>query len=412
MPARKASTLAMPLLAMLAAFGTGFAMSQAYRTVATILAGPLQAEFAASPLALGLFSASFHFSFALFQFVMGATIDLYGSKRTVLIASALTIAGALLSALAQDFRLLILGQFLIGAGCSPALVATLAFIGRRYPPERFTQISGFVMSFSGLGLLISATPLAWLVQETSWRVAFAALAILSALAWLAVLVIVREAPEGEARPAPPRETFGQALLGTAALLRHKFIWGILALGAVNYAAAITLRGLWGVPLFMERHGFTAVESGNVMLAFSASSLVMPLLVGQLQPGAHARRLLIIVYSIVSFSCFALMLLIHSAWLDIAMVIAVALLSGFMLLQYADTRSAFPPEQTGRALSLFTMSMFLGIALMQYISGLGATLAPAFGLAALDGALAAICALIALGLAGFVLLPWPESAKRG
>jgi predicted MFS family arabinose efflux permease len=343
---------------------------------------------------------------------MGVTIDLYGSKRTVLMASLLAIAGALLSAVASDFHLLILGQFLIGAGCSPALVATLAFIGRRYPPHRFTQLSGFVMSFSGLGLLLSATPLAWLVQESSWRIAFLALAILSALAWLAVLIVVREAPEGEAAAAVPRENFGQAMLSTVVLLRHKFIWGILALGAVNYAAAITLRGLWGVPLFTDRHGFTGVEAGNVMLVFSLTSLVMPLLVGQLQPSARGRRFLIIGYSIASFTSFALMLLFHSAWLDMAMVITVALLSGFMLLQYADTRSAFPPEQTGRALSLFTMSMFLGIALMQYISGFGATLAPGLGLAPLDGALIAICALLALGLAGFILLPWPESTKSG
>ncbi|MEG0200847.1 MAG: MFS transporter, partial [Comamonas sp.] len=38
------------------------------------------------------------------------------------------------------------------------------------------------------------------------------------------------------------------------------------------------------------------------------------------------------------------------------------------LLYADVRSSYPRETTGRALSIFTMAMFLGAALMQSLSG--------------------------------------------
>ena len=35
------------------------------------------------------------------------------------------------------------------------------------------------------------------------------------------------------------------------------------------------------------------------------------------------------------------------------------LSGYMVLQYADVRSSYPAAMTGRAMSVFTMALFLG-----------------------------------------------------
>src|SRR4051812_3614501 len=74
------------LWVMLLALTTGFALSQAYRTVATIMATQLQQEFALSPQQLGTFAAMFHFSFGALQLLMGIGIDLHGVRRTVLVA--------------------------------------------------------------------------------------------------------------------------------------------------------------------------------------------------------------------------------------------------------------------------------------------------------------------------------------
>ena len=56
------------------------------------------------------------------------------------------------------------------------------------------------------------------------------------------------------------------------------------------------------------------------------------------------------------------------------MLAVGLLSGFIVLQYADVRTAYPADLTGRAMAVFTMAMFLGVAAMQWFTGLVASLA--------------------------------------
>jgi len=73
---------------------TGFLMSQAFRTIAAIMAAPLQAELQLSPQQLGVFAAAYHFAFGGLQLFMGMGIDLHGLRRTVLTASPLMALGA------------------------------------------------------------------------------------------------------------------------------------------------------------------------------------------------------------------------------------------------------------------------------------------------------------------------------
>lgn len=104
--------------AMLVCLLTGFALSQAFRTVTSIIADGLRTDFGLSAQSLGSFAGLFALSFGVAQLLMGIGMDIYGLRRTVLLAFPLSIAGAALSALAPSYSWLMLGQLLIGVGCS------------------------------------------------------------------------------------------------------------------------------------------------------------------------------------------------------------------------------------------------------------------------------------------------------
>ncbi|WP_416400319.1 MFS transporter [Alicycliphilus denitrificans] len=392
-------------LAMLVALTSGFALSSAFRTVAAILAAPLQADFALSPQALGVFAATFHFTFGAMQLFMGIGIDLYGVRRTILAAFPLCIAGALLSALAPGLGLLVLGQALIGVGCAPAFLVCTVFIARHFAPQRFASMSGMAMALGTLGMLFTGTPLAWLVQQWSWRAGFAVLALMALLAWLWMWHSVREPARGPAHDAP-RESVREAVLRFAALFTLAHTWGIVALGAVTYAALISLRGLWLGPMLIARHGFSLVQSGNVALALSVVALCGPMLFGRIDPGPAARRRWIVACTLLLALLFAAMALLHSAWVDVACMLLTGLLSGFIVLQYADVRAAYPAALTGRAMAVFTMAMFLGVAAMQWFTGLVASLAQERGMDPFVAVMGCIAALLVLGAGAFKALPNP------
>ncbi len=395
---------------MLFALICGFALSQAWRTVAAIMASPLQADFHLNAQALGLFAGAFHFAFGAMQIFMGIGIDLFGVRRTMLTAFPLAIAGSAVTALAGSFSMLVIGQVLIGIGCAPAFLVCTVFIARHFPSHRFAAISGLALGLGGIGMLLTGTPLAWLIQVTSWRMGFWALGLGGALVWVLIFLMVHEPPPplavSQARQALPRESLWQAVGQFGALFRLPHTLGILVLGAVGYASFISLRGLWLGPMLMQRHGFSLVQSGNVALLMSLASLFGPALFGRFDPGPLHRRRWIVGFALLQAALYAAFALAHSTAIDVIGPITIGLLSGFLVLQYADVRAAYPAAITGRAMAVFTMSMFLGVAAMQWLTGLVASLASTHGIEPYTAVLGTIAALLVVGALAFTVLPGP------
>ena len=405
-PLRSPPLSARTAWAMLLALISGFALSQAFRTITAIIATGLQAEFGLTAQALGVFAGAFAFAFGGMQLFMGVGIDLYGVRRTLLVAFPLTIAGSLLSALAPGYGGVLLGQVLIGVGCAPAFLACTVFIARYFPASRFAMVSGVAMGVGGLGMLFTGTPMAWLVQQSSWRMGFAVLAGLAALAWLLIFWKVHEPAQPVHESTQPRESIGDAVRGFGALFLLPHTAGIMLLALTTYASFLTLRGLWLGPLLIERHGYSLVASGNVAMLCSLVSLFTPALFGRLDPGPAHRRRWLTGFTVLLAALFAAMGLLHAEWLDVGGSIAVGLLSGYMVLQYSDVRSAYPAAMTGRAMAVFTMALFLGVALMQWVTGLAASLAKAQGADPYVAVMLSIAAMLAAGALAFRLLPAP------
>ena len=390
---------------MLLTLASAFTLSQAFRTLAAIMGPPLAAQLALTPQQLGLWAAAFHFSFGVMQLAMGVSLDLYGVRRTILMAFPMAIAGALLSSQASSYAQLMVGQMLIGTGCAPAFLVCTVFISRHFSAQRFTAISGLIMSLSSIGVLATATPLAWLIEASDWRWGFGVLAGCALLAWGAIWWLVREPAAATAdAPGADKPSALGALRGLLGLFKLPQTLGLVAYAAVAYAGFITLRGLWLGPLLVERHGFSLIQSGNVALAMTLASMASPALFGRIDPGGARRVRWLLGFAVLAALMVGTMGLVHVAWADVALAIAYGLLSGYGVLQYGYVRDAYPAHLRGRALSLFTMAMFLGISLMQWASGLAASLAPRAGVEPFSAALLTMSALLLAGALAFWRLP--------
>ena len=386
---------------MLAALISIFALSFTFRTLPAIMTGQIKADFDVSDQEVGLFAAAFNLSFAACQLLIGIAFDRYGPRRTLGIVFLVAIVGGAMSALAPSFPILVLGQLLIGVGCSPGLIAVLLFIDRRYPKDRFGRVSGWVMSLGALGMLLSGTPLAWVVQESSWRFGFAIVTAAAAVAWLAVWLLVDDRSCGRNEE---RETVAASFRELGRLLADKRIIGVLALAAATYPAFMTLRGLWIVPLLAERHAFSLVASGHVLTAVSLAVLCGPIAFGRLDPGGDRRRRRIVGCTFLYAALLALVAMSSSAPFDIALLILSSFFSGYIVMQYADVRVAYPPQTAGRALAIFTTAMFLGVAGMQLITGFAASTAPLYGIDAITAVLITIAGLLVSGATAYARLP--------
>jgi predicted MFS family arabinose efflux permease len=404
LPRASAKHIRIGVVAMLAVLVWAFALSNAFRTLPTIVASGLAADFALGTQQLGLFAALFHISFAAMQMPVGIALDRFGTRRTVAALFVVAAAGALIASTAQGYLMVIVGQLLIGAGCSPALMGAMVFIARHYSQQQFARISGAVLAAGGLGMLITATPLAWVVEQGTWRTAFGLLGALSASAAALCWFLVDDGKKAPDVPGEPKETLASAMRGLGRVLREPQTPGILALGLVTYASALTLRGLWIVPLFAQRHDLSLVQSGNVVLWVSLAMIVGPMIFGWLDPGPKRRRRVIVAAALVSAALVAILAVgTGSAMLDAAFAVAFGGTTSYYVLQFADVRSSYPAALAGRALSALNLAVFLGVSLVQFGTGALAEVALAYDLDAQVAVLASLAALLAAGAGAFVAL---------
>lgn len=397
---------------MLLVLAGGFAVSQAFRTVGTILGLPLAAELGLTPQMVGTWSAAFHLTFGLTQLAMGVALDVYGPRRTVLCAAPCAVIGAAICATAHSYAALLVGQALIGLGCAPAFLACTVFIARMFEGARFTALSGLCMSFASLGILFTGTPLAFIVELGSWRTGYWALLGITVLTIALIYLFVPATPvppQADGSP-PPRKGFLQALRELGPLLRMPFTLGLLCFALVNYAAFITLRGLWLGPLLQERHGLSLIAAGNVALVMTVGNLIGPAMFGRMDPGGTRRTRAMVGLALFGATAFAVMAVAKSKWFDIGAAISYGFLAGYGVWQYAYAKSAYPAALTGRAMALLNTSMFLGVALMQWLTGVTSTWGARHGMETFEAALLTVAAMLALGATAFALLPKAKEAE--
>jgi MFS family permease len=392
-----------PKLAQLSVLTLAFALSQAFRTIPSITVNGIAEELHVGPAALALFSGVFHWSFALMQVPVGLALDIFGVRRAMIALSGFAILGGAICTYAPDMNALFLGQILIGVGCAPAFMAAIVFTSQHWPVARFAGISGLVLAIGSGGILLSATPLAWVVDRWSWRSAFAVLTIMSIFTLLASALILEKSVVQRSRRLAPE--IWAAFYGLRFVLFGRRPVALLAIGFVSYGAIITIRGLWIVPMFVERYGLSLLSAGNVALLFSISMILGPAVMGQFDPGDKARSAVITTIALAIVATIGALAIFDglSLWLDVILCTALGFLSGSFILIYAEARSSYPPELTGRGLTALNMSFFLGAAVAQSLSGVIAAGAQQAGLNAIDAVLLFLAAALLAGTVCFFTL---------
>ncbi len=369
-------------------------LSQWARTLPAVIAGGVTAEFGLSEAGLAAATAMVHLGFAVGQVPSGVALDRVGPRRTATVLLAIATAGLALTAAAPGAWSLALGQFLTGLGCSGVFMAGLMVAAQLLPPDRFGQIAGLMPALSGIGLLASGTPSAWLVAIAGWRAAPAAAAGAGVLCLIAAWRLVPPL-----RPARAGQRgLGAECLDVLMLVASPGLRAPIVLAFVGYPATLALRGLWAGPWLTDRLGFGLVQTGNVLAGLSVVMSLAPALFGWLDRHLRGRAGVMGLAHLAAAASLAWLPLAGGrAAPDIAAMALVGMLIGSHVLLYPMTREAAPEGGTGKALSAVNLSFFVGLVVLQPLSGLVARIA------GLPGALAVFACALAVGSAAFLAL---------
>jgi MFS family permease len=376
------------LMFALLALACGHMLSTLLRTIPAVSLDVMAADFRTAPQTLASLTSIYHFAFAASQIPVGAAMDRFGVRPVSLSLLAGTIIGALASGLAAGPEGFLFGQLLLGIATSGMLMCPMTLAAKQMSAARFGLWSGMILSIGNIGMLLSASPLAFVVEQYGWRAGFWISAGFGAAVALAVFLLVPKQPAEHADPSSPLSQMAEVLrIGLSRPLR-----GLVALALVSLASSLVLRGLWGGPWLMEIKALGRVEAGNVLGLFTLALIIGPALMGIVDRAiGHRREVLAATHSLA-----ALLLVLAAAgapnyplseWLGVKAVpaeidAALFALMGIAIstqpLLFGMTRQMAGAQNAGKALSAINLAFFLGTALVQSATGVMATI---FGLPA-------------------------------
>lgn len=115
---------------------------------------------------------AFFFGLALPQLVYGPLADRFGRKRVLYAGFALFAAGAITSATATSFEMILVGRFIWGVGAAGPRVIALSIIRDRFEGEQMARVMSFIMAVFVLVPVVAPTIGAGIVAVAPWRGVF------------------------------------------------------------------------------------------------------------------------------------------------------------------------------------------------------------------------------------------------
>jgi predicted MFS family arabinose efflux permease len=350
---------------------TAYMASHFFRASNVTIGLDLMHDLSIGPEALGALTGAFFFGFASMQIPCGFLFDHFGPRRTVAGLLIVATIGGIVFTLAPGWPVLLTGRVLMGCGFGVMLIGSMVVITRWFAPDRFSTVTAIVMSIGLLGNLLATTPLAWASEAIGWRAVFAIGVAFTALAAVAVWLVVRDAPSGHPFLSRTPESPRVMLQGLVEVLANRRLRPILALNFCNYACTFTVQGLWGGPFLREVHGLSPIEAGNVLLAAVVAYQFGMLAFGPMDRLLDTRKGIAIGGAAVIVAVLAVLALTSRppVWVPVTAILVIGFFSASSTMVMTHGRGIFPDRLIGRGVATINTFVMLGVACMQTLSGI-------------------------------------------
>ena len=411
---KPAASLELPLqgtfaLRIFLCFAFAYFMSYAFRTINVVIAPDLVRDLQISNADLGLLSSAYFIGFGMTQIPLGLALDRFGPRITEFWVMSLTVIGAIIFALAENFTTLVMARALIGMGVSACLMAAFSGFRAWYAPEQQGQLASAMLVFGTAGALASTWPVHMVTPYIGWRGVFI---VLASLSFLAMLILYFGLPVRKQNGLEKSKS-SEANLSWKSykpILTNPFFWRILPLGTFCYGGFIAIQTLWFGPWLIEVMNYPPSQAAQIVFGFNTVLMLAYLFNAWILPKIARKGIDTMRYMtwmvggsmlMQAGSYFWQTSFVWIWWYLFAITCASFVLAQSIIVLY------FPKHYSGRVSTTYNLTLFIGAFIVQWGIGHLLDLGIALGwnkTSAYDLALAVFLAIQIAGFIWFLLAP--------
>ena len=358
---------------LFAAVSVLFGLSMFYRSAIAVLTTDLMRDVPMDMGALGLVSAAFFYTYALFQIPGGILLDRFSPAKVMAAFYFSALAGVILFSIADSPGIMALGRLLTGAGMACGFIGALKIISLQFPPDRFATLSGVVVSVGNMGIVVATTPLVLWAQGLGWRATFLLVGLFHLAVTLTFVLAFRDRRgSGRDVPAPAGADWRDQLGGLRLILRDRQAWLISWSAFIRYGILAAIQGLWAGPYLMDVMGYSPVTAGNLLFLLTLGVVIGNPVSGFLSDRVFKKRKGIMVTALAGLSLtlagLAFVPVGAPLWILVALFSAFGIFAGTGSIPYAHLKELTPPDRSATALTVLNFFAIVGAGV--FMQGLG------------------------------------------
>jgi nitrate/nitrite transporter NarK len=347
--------------------------------------------------------------YAVLQIPVGVLVDRFGPKAVIAVGAALMAAGQVVVALSGALPMAVLGRMLVGAGDATTFIAALRLVNAWFPAPRVPVLSQWLGNLGQLGQVLSAIPFAAFLGLSGWTTAFLGAAGISGIAFVVVLALVVDSPNGA--PTGAADLGGALRSLRGALLRRGTRLGFWA-HFVTQSSGVVFALLWGYPFLVSAVGLPRPEASALLTVQVLAGFLIGPLVGSLTGRFPLRRSNLVLTIVLGLGVAWTLVLLWPGrpplLLLVLLVVALGVGGPGSQIGFDYARTYNPPEGLGGASGFVNVGGFTASFTMMFLIGVlldlqhGATGAPLYSLGAFKVALSVQYLVVGGGTVAFLL----------
>lgn len=212
----------------------------------------------------------FALAYGLFQLLYGPLADRFGKYRVISYAMLASMAGALGTAMAENFSMLLVFRVLNGATAAAAVPLSMAWIADNVPYERRQPVLAYFLIGQIFGIIAGQLFGGLFADLTGWRGAFWFMLVAFGVVGSLLVAEMKRSPDVDSAAEKQHVNLSSIQRFKAVLSTR---WAYIILIGVCLEGACVFGGLAYVPTYLHtRFGISLTLAGGLMAVFGLGGL--------------------------------------------------------------------------------------------------------------------------------------------
>jgi MFS family permease len=312
-------------------------------------------EFHLSGTGLGNLAATFYYTYMIAQLVVGVLLDKYSTRWLTASAILSCALGVYLFSHADTVMAACLSRGLMGIGVAFATVAYMKLAAMWFPPRQYALVGGLLATAAMAGAVFGQAPLAWLINQSSWRVCLAEIGIVGFILAFLFALLVRDKSTSTHNKVPVNHPI--ALSEIIEVFKNKQNWLLTFYSGLAFSPIVIFGGLWGNPFVVQAYNVSKTQAASfVSLVFIGLGIGSPVL-GFVSDRLNNRRWIMLISTFISCVSISLVLYAHPMplWLLSTLLLAFGFFLGAFMLVFTIGKELNKLTLTATVIAMINMS---------------------------------------------------------